>query len=853
MKKITKAILLCCITALLALTFAACSFEAPEADVTVEELKAANDIHSIAEEYGNLYIQDSLTEGDAVLYTTKKLFSSGDNGIVANCVSEDAEGNIETYTTYMNGMSYIYTADGSYLAGVISDYAGELTDFAKLDMKSAHGTPIIKDGKIVLESTYTGEDGSEYCDTYRFNPETLLLESFSSKHTGGDENNPFDSLYEATYTYGSDYAPAMTAYDAHTNAENKWSFEIVRAPGTENEEIIEYTVAAESRIFVADSDCALYENLSCTREIESEEMAELIQDFEFPIFYLGKTKTEALSFEYSFTQADADEFNALLAEFESLVLDDTAASLYDMQLAYERMADKFDYIEAQTLIGKVIYDKDNTPDSAWENYMAAYDAYQNAYNAYLETLRRLYTADTEFNRILFDGWTQEDIDELMGTDSETDEKLAELNLQNEEIEKELLELPFDDNWNDLAVELYEKLVANNQQIARLRGYANYYEYAQKEIYSRDWDPEEIADYRGYVKEYIVPLYDQLYDRLYSLMNELGYSKINKAQSALEETKYGSLKPNYVSMYFDSFEGELGDRFRAMFEKNALVFAEGENGSETAYTNYLSYYGEPYCVFGSGVYYQNAYSVVHEVGHYASFYSFNLSTLSNDLAETHSQANEFLFLSYMKNHFDKSIHEYLVVSKALDTVWTIILTSIINDFEYELYSAEAPYTASDYVGIIERLCGEYGVETLKDIATQYTLYVATLSPVYYISYGVSLVACLDLFATALSDYEAAQECYRILQSDAADTDGFVSALELAGIGNPFEEQTFIKIVDALGTGTAENNTAMADEVYANVGGIGSSASLSNSGEGAAWYSEGDKVLLLLPVNFYRAGR
>lgn len=851
MKKITKAICLCCIMALLALTFAACSFEAPEAGVTVEELKAANDIQMIVKDYGNLYIQDSMTEGSDVLYTTKKLFASGDDGLVANCTSEDAEGNIEAYTTYLDGMSYVSYADGSYSVGVIGDYAEELSAFAKLDMKSAQGIPRIKEEKIVLEVRYTEEDGSEYYDTYRFNPETLLLESFSSKHTGGDESNPVDSLYEATYTYGSDYAPGMTAYDAHMNADNKWSFEIVRAPGTENEEIIEYTVAAESRIFVVDSDFALYENLSCTREIESEETAELVRDCEFPIFYLGKTKTEALSFEYSFTQADADEFNALLAEFQSLVLDDTAASFYDMQLAYECMTDKFDYIEAQTLIGKVIYDKDNTADSAWDNYMAAYDAYQNAYNAYLETLRQLYASGAEFNRILFDGWTQEDIDELMGTDSETDEKLAELKLQNEEIEKELLELPFAGNWTVLASPLYEKLVANNQQIAQLKGYANYYEYAQKEVYTRDWDPEEIAEYRQYIKEYIVPLYEQLYNRQYKIVNELGFGKINPAVAKLEETKYGSLKPNYVSMYFDSFEGELGDRFRAMFEKNALVFVDGDNGSETAYTNYLGYYGEPYCVFGSGVYYQNAYTVVHEVGHYASFYSFDLSALSYDLAETHSQANEFLFLSYMKNHFDENIHEYLVVSKAIDTVWTIIQTSIINDFEYEIYSAETPYTASDYVGIIERLCEEYGVETRKNDVSLYTLYVSTLSPVYYISYGVSLVACLDLFSTALSDYEAAQECYRILQSDAADTDGFMSALELAGIGSPFEEQTFIKIVDALRT--AKKSSAMADGGFADASEIGSSASLSKSDDCVAWYSEGDKVLFLLPVNYSAIGR
>lgn len=61
-----------------------------------------------------------------------------------------------------------------------------------------------------------------------------------------------------------------------------------------------------------------------------------------------------------------------------------------------------------------------------------------------------------------------------------------------------------------------------------------------------------------------------------------------------------------------------------------------------------------------------------------------------------------------DYLDEDIYEYCVVSKIENTLYNIILRTIINQFEIEVYGAETPYTADDYAGIIARFSswGQY---------------------------------------------------------------------------------------------------------------------------------------------------
>ena len=817
---------------------------------TLKQVIEANDKQKVVEKYGNAHISETAsTEGGEPDSTLNMFFYANNYGLVADYLSETTDGTVYYSVTAIDGLMYVNnkTSKGvEYKINVIaSDYNAFVASKGNIDESEVIKAPEVKDGKIVVETAYefTSSDNSySYTKTYYCNIQTLLIESYATHYTivsGTEEEKGYTN---ATVVYGADYTPTMTAYNAHKNADDSKDITIIRNGKTDSEERTQHTVSLSSQIKVLSEDekqYALFENVSCTNEID--DINAFITDNAYPTIYLGEAKTEAISFVYTYTQADYEEFSALLADFEAAALNEKE-SLYNVQIAYDYMCDKGMYIQAQSKIAYVEYVKDVTVASAWENYTTAYKAYLDSHSATREVYKRLYKAGAEYNSLLFKSWSQEQIDALLGEDSQTANKLNELYLDCDEIIKTLESLTKDETWIQEASKLYERLTTNNRQIAALNGFDDFYDYACKQIYNRDWSKEEITAFSDYVKKYISPLYTQMERRKWELGDSLSLEKYMQAVDLLAGTKYSEFETDYLSLYFATYGGSLGEKFNSLLSKDVAIFAEGENGSRTAFTGYMDYYGEPYCVFGSGDYYQSLQVVVHEAGHYASFYNFDLASMSRDLSETHSQANEFLFLTFLKDYFDEDIYEYCVVSKIENTLYRIILQTIINQFEIEVYGAETPYTADDYAGIIARLCSDYGVEELKDYITQYVLNVTTANPVYYISYGVSYVACLDLYITAIDDYAAAQKSYRILQDEAKGSDGFKGALSLAGIGSPFEESTFIKINKAFDYDTAFYNAAVEDAMIAEESEIRDLVTLTTDDSRVSWNEDG-KVLLL----------
>ena len=126
----------------------------------------------------------------------------------------------------------------------------------------------------------------------------------------------------------------MTAYNAHKNAEDSKEIIIIRNGKTDSEQRTQHTISLSSQIKVLSEDekeYALFENVSCTNEIE--DINAFITDNTYPTIYLGEAKTEPISFVYTYTQADYEEFSDLLADFEAAALNEKE-SLYNVQIPY---------------------------------------------------------------------------------------------------------------------------------------------------------------------------------------------------------------------------------------------------------------------------------------------------------------------------------------------------------------------------------------------------------------------------------------------------------------------------------------------------------------------------------------
>ena len=184
--------------------------------------------------------------------------------------------------------------------------------------------------------------------------------------------------------------------------------------------------------------------------------------------------------------------------------------------------------------------------------------------------------------------------------------------------------PHADGWETTVDGIYLQVVENYNAVAKEYGYSNYYEYASLIECRRDYSAADRDAFRQYVKNYIVPLYEETYGRFETLYESADEQTMNVYKtfsfgSYVENTQVRELISDYVDGAFSNSDGDaadVGNNMKKLFKKDRAVFANGENALDAAYTIYLSYYDEPIVYFGPG--YQDMLTVVHESGHYAAF-------------------------------------------------------------------------------------------------------------------------------------------------------------------------------------------------------------------------------------------
>ncbi len=472
-----------------------------------------------------------------------------------------------------------------------------------------------------------------------------------------------------------------------------------------------------------------------------------------------------------------------LKAFEDLAL---KSEDYDaVDALYQEFEDSYYFISTQVSISNIIYYMDMDVTEASDRYQNLFDKYGDVYNLYAESCKNVYN-NSPIRDELFADWTEEEIKEMLAYDPET----LELTKENEAILIELNALSDKDFYNKSA-ELYVKLVTNNNKLAKLAGYENYYDYASKEVYGRDYGRAEVETFCSLTQEYFVSSLDRLYNGWYNSFSKLSQKDAQIMIDYLYEP-FDKLSENYLQNYVNSFEGSMKEGMSHMFENRNMVFTNASNSHPSAFQTYLHDLEMPFCLFGKDG--QATSTIVHEMGHYyASVKNNDLNNL--DLLETHSQGNEMLLLEFMRGELPKSVFYPLRGYNLYLYVVQSIACVIIDEFEREVYALESVegYTSKEFDAIMNKVCEKYGgIDYVKNNITDMNMYwrqVATNNPVYYISYAVSMTEALNILSAVSANRETGREIYRILVEDVTPEDRFLGAMEKAGLTSPFVKETF----------------------------------------------------------------
>ncbi len=512
-----------------------------------------------------------------------------------------------------------------------------------------------------------------------------------------------------------------------------------------------------------------------------------------PVLELPELGKSQLELKYELTEEELTKVDQLVETCKTVSYD-TAASREQVEAAWDELETQLDYVSDQVQIAQVVYYLDTTNEAANQTYLDAYDEYLALADKANLLQKDMYEA-SPVKDWFFEDWKQVEIDYLLSYTTEQSEIQAQLN----EIDTKFVELS-DDALHEDYTALYIQMVTLGNQMARLAGYENYYDYRAALGFSRDYSEAQREQFRGYVKTVIMPQFGAIMDSVLSGAETLGY------QDAMFFTDFSyndfdDLDRNYLQEYIYSHSGSTFAGMIHLFDSGNYIATDDYNAYEGAFCGSFDYYDMAICYFGPG--YQSTFTVVHELGHYyASEYADDYT--SYDLLETHSQGNEALMLAYIKDLAPAGGYKFLRDYELFDMMLTMIIASMVDEYEQRIYTMDsvANLTTADIDAIINEICDEYfgaygGADYMANNVTDMQWYirkVTGLSPAYYISYATSVVTSLNLFALAEQDATAARELYRKLVEEAPLVEGYEAALQSVGAASPFDEKSFHIVVE-----------------------------------------------------------
>lgn len=502
------------------------------------------------------------------------------------------------------------------------------------------------------------------------------------------------------------------------------------------------------------------------------------------------SQPKPMDFAFTLTDKDVDDALSAITQLESYI--DSGKNVMILS-AIMKMNNKVEYIQHQYLVGQVMYYTDLNSEEGYNAYISGEDAYMTVREESLRVLKKLYQSDLPIKDAVFADWTDSELRALTASNE------AVSTLEKEQNELQLahltLENPESAEWTAAVEGIYFKFVDNAQQIAEHYGYENYYDYAAKDIYMRDYTAAQRESFRENVKNSIIPYYIEIDAQYKAKRDQL--SEDQKAQlSALR--KDPCLQTNeYLSGYINSYSGNMKTIMGYLFDRDAVVYSSSENAHQVAYTNYSYYYGQPYVFLGNGV--QDMLTLVHELGHYAAFYHFADATLPYDTAEVHSQGNEWLMLQYLSGTLDQEVYDAFLLWRLRYGLDTIILSTIVDEYEERVYTGNKLSSPEDFRTIMnEVLDGYEGIEQIdsNDAFYIYSQYVTLETPVYYLSYATSELAAMSFYALAdEKGYEEAQRTYIKLCLETPTDKLFFETLQDVGLPDPFKAETVTKIIES----------------------------------------------------------
>ena len=337
-----------------------------------------------------------------------------------------------------------------------------------------------------------------------------------------------------------------------------------------------------------------------------------------------------------------------------------------------------------------------------------------------------------------------------------------------------------DQLNQKASEIYLKLLKIRHTIAEKLHYEKFSDY-RYDGYGRDYSTEDIKELQAAVKEYLVPVYTNAVIRQYLK---------SPGKNGLDEIPYSTFMNRFDEVLGD-FSDKIQNSFRYMLRNELISTDVSEKKMETSFTTLLSDYHAPFIFTQYEGKIQSAKTIIHESGHYANFYymqeyGWNISD-PLDIAEVDSQALELLMMHYYDRLFGNMAANERT-EQLIDGLYAILSGCMEDEFQQRVYE-NPDMTLEDMNAVYLQLAEEYGFAELYGYTgTEWAAIPHSFqSPMYYISYAVSMIAAMEIWELSEKDYDAARDVYLTILCRPANSKFRTLATE-NGLKDPVSPET-----------------------------------------------------------------
>lgn len=359
-------------------------------------------------------------------------------------------------------------------------------------------------------------------------------------------------------------------------------------------------------------------------------------------------------------------------------------------------------------------------------------------------------------------------------------------------------------------EIYDELVKNRTEQAKLLGYNNFVELAYYRMERNCYDQKMVKVFRDQVKEYLVPFAEKLHERrreriglssLSYIDEEVHFKNGNPAPIGTPEQILLAGKAMYTEL-----SSETKDFFHFMMSNELFDVFGRKDKRAGGYQTTIPNYNAPFIFANFNTTSGDVDVMTHECGH--AFQAFLVRNeeirehkeITMETAECHSMSMEFFTRPWMHLFFGERANEYIQMHLE-HSVFFIPYGCMVDEFQQIVYENPnmSPQERKDKWMELEKVYRphlNYENDPFfgKGGRWQKQTHIYN-SPFYYIDYCLAMTCALQYKVMMDEDYGKAWNSYLNL-CKASASDFFVNTIKTAGLISPFDKDCIKSLVDKL---------------------------------------------------------